>query len=229
MVSSPPISSTNSKGCADISHSANRQLSVPILGEQLHQYHYYHPVESQVPDETMCIARYDTSLCIEITLFILFNVVNTVSPLVINAVYDFIYNIDLVIVLDLFCTVYPSHLTGYAYKIYDMSSPISPITNRNTLHCTLLSVFTPSSLTVYIPIHSRRLIVEYGAFYCNRQLHTHYLYIIPHLITPIYHNNLTNIINWTSNITSPNLYQLMVSLILIPLFGRCYCCVLEVQ
>ena len=73
----------------------------------MHQYHDYHPVESQVPDESVCIARYDRSLCIEITLFILFNVVGTVLSLVINAVYDFIYNIDLVIVLDLFCTVYP--------------------------------------------------------------------------------------------------------------------------
>ena len=58
----------------------------------------------------MCIARYDRSLCNEITLFILFNVqVDTVFTLVINAVYDFIYYIDLIIVLDLFSTVYPSH------------------------------------------------------------------------------------------------------------------------
>ena len=92
----------------------------------MHQYHDYHPVESQVPDESVCIARYDRSLCIEITLFILFNVVGTVLSLVINAVYDFIYNIDLVIVLDLFCTVYPSHLTRYAYKTHDMPSPMPP-------------------------------------------------------------------------------------------------------
>ena len=74
----------------------------------MHQYHYYHPVKSQVLDESECIARYDRSLCIKINYTItLFNVVGTVLLLVINAVYDFIYNIDLVIVLDLFCTVYP--------------------------------------------------------------------------------------------------------------------------
>ena len=55
------------------------------------------------------IARHDGSWCIEITLFILFNVVNTVLLLVINAVYDFIYYIDLVIVLVLFSTAYPFH------------------------------------------------------------------------------------------------------------------------
>ena len=75
----------------------------------MHLKHHYHPVEPQVPDESVCIARYDRSLCIEITLFILFNVVNTVLLLVINAVYDFIYYIDLVIVLVLFSTAYPSH------------------------------------------------------------------------------------------------------------------------
>ena len=101
-------------------------------------------------------------------LFYLMYIVNTVFLLVINAVYDFIYYINSIIVLDLFSTAYPSHFGRICYKTYDMSSPLSPITNRNALHCTPLTVFTPSPFTVHISIHSRRLIVEYGVIYCNR-------------------------------------------------------------